>query len=156
MSIRVHQPLAWYMTNKHAAGYVGLFKGSEMEALERRGSFSCPGVTPCQPRWQHSLAWVKSVLSNMWWYTHVQSQAHTQGDTQNVPERMQIKSHLLLCCHHVAKAWHICVWATVRRSIFCTCSPGNLSWSYSHTFILLSVQQLFVWTGNTIFLKHYF
>ncbi len=81
MSICVHQPLVWYMTNKHAAGYGGLFKGPEMEALERRGSFSCPGVTLCQPRWQHSLAWVRSALSNMWWYTHVHTHpnAHTQG-----------------------------------------------------------------------------
>lgn len=107
MSIRVHQPLVWYMTNKHAAGYVGLFKGPEMEALERRGSFSCPGVTPCQPRWQHSLAWVRSALSNMWWCTHVY--AHTNTDTQRPRIYVQIHSLLLLCCHHVDKSWYICL-----------------------------------------------
>lgn len=65
MSIHVHQLLVWYMTNKHAAGYAGLFKGPEMEALERRGSFSCPGVTLCQPCRRCSLAWVRSALSDM-------------------------------------------------------------------------------------------
>lgn len=84
MSIRVHQPLVWYMTNKHAAGYVGLFKGPEMEALERRGSFSCPGVTPCQPRWQHSLAWVRSALSNKWWYTRAYTSKRTHAGTHRM------------------------------------------------------------------------
>lgn len=43
MSIRVRQPLVWYMTNKHAAGSAGLFKGSEMDASgEKRVFFLSP------------------------------------------------------------------------------------------------------------------
>lgn len=109
MSIHVHQLLVWYMTNKHAAGCVGLFKGPETEALKRRGSFSCPGVRLCQPRRQHSLAWVRSALSNMWWHTHVRAHQSTHARTRRHTEymRMQIYTWLLLCCHHVEMAWHI-------------------------------------------------
>lgn len=109
MSIHVHQLLVWYMTNKHAAGCVGLFKGPETEALKRRGSFSCPGVRLCQPRRQHSLAWVRSALSNMWWHTHIRAHQSTHARTRRHTEymRMQIYTWLLLCCHHVEMAWHI-------------------------------------------------
>lgn len=143
MSIHVHQPLVWYMTNKHAAGYVALFKGSEMEALERRGSFSCPGVTLCQPRWQHSLAWVRSALSNMWWYTHVQTQTSTHtGDTRDVLECMLIHSPLSLCCHHVVKTWYTGV---IKQHYSTHYAQGTCVEATIHNVTLSDVQWLFVW-----------
>lgn len=130
MSICVHQQLVWYMTNKHAAGYVGLFKGPEMEALETRGSFSCPGVSLCQRRRQRSLAWVRSALSNMWWHTRVHCTSrctHTPTWTHRMYVNTCKCTHLLLCCHHVEKAWYICLcmrhWWSISNY---TCNTGNL------------------------------
>ena len=56
--------------------YEGLFKGPEVEAMVRRGSFSCPGVIyPCH---QNLLA------SNIWRCTYVHSATNKHKHTEYV------------------------------------------------------------------------
>lgn len=142
MSICVHQPLVWYMTNKHAAGYVGLFKGPEMEALERRGSFSCPGVTLCQPRRQRSLAWVRSVLSNVMACTCASKCTHLQGHLE--------------CMGTLADA-HVCYFAaTLWWSMMCE-ALHSLVCTLQKTFLcktIIFIQRLYVQVISIISFEH--
>lgn len=85
------------MTNKHAAGDAGLFKGSEIEALERKGVFF---LSYCQSASAALAAFISMGQISAVTRVRAHRNAHKHAGTR----RTHVDARVSLCCHHVDEA----------------------------------------------------